>query len=76
MSLLDAMGGTSLVRLHRIVPPGCARIWIKPESENPTGSAEDSMARVAIERAEADGCLRIGGTVVEFTGGSAVRCKS
>src|SRR5687768_10157965 len=70
MSILDAIGNTSLVRLERIVPPGHARILVKLEGGNPTGSMKDRMAKAVIAAAEADGRLRPGGTVVEYTGGS------
>lgn len=70
MNILDAIGHTSLVPLRRVVPAGSAEIFVKLEWENPTGSMKDRMARAAIERAEADGRLRPGGTVVEYTGGS------
>jgi cysteine synthase A len=70
VEVLAAIGDTSLVRLRRVVPPGCARILAKLEWENPTGSLKDRMARAVVERAEADGRLRPGGTVVEYTGGS------
>ncbi len=70
MSVLDAIGDTSLVRLHKVVPPDCARILVKLEWENPTGSMKDRMAQAVISRAEADGRLRPGGTVIEYTGGS------
>lgn len=70
MSVLDAIGGTSLVRLRRVVPDGCAEVWAKLEWENPTGSMKDRMALAVITRAEADGRLLPGGTVVEYTGGS------
>ena len=70
MDILDAIGNTPLVRLRKVVPPGCAEIWVKLEWENPTGSLKDRMARAVIERAEADGRLKPGGTVVEYTGGS------
>ncbi len=68
--VLDAVGSTSLVRLRRVVPEGCAAILAKLEWENPTGSMKDRMAQAVIGRAEADGRLRPGGTVVEYTGGS------
>src|SRR5204863_1833440 len=42
----------------------------KLEWENPTGSMKDRMARAVLERAEQDGRLEPGGTVVEYTGGS------
>jgi cysteine synthase A len=70
MTILDAIGNTSLVRLERIVPPGHARILVKLEGGNPTGSMKDRMAKAVIAAAEADGRLGPGGTVVEYTGGS------
>jgi cysteine synthase A len=70
MNILDAIGNTSLVRLQRVVPPGCADIFVKLEWENPTGSMKDRMALAVISRAEQDGRLRPGDTVVEYTGGS------
>jgi cysteine synthase A len=45
-------------------------VFVKLEWENPTGSLKDRMARAVISRAEADGRLQRGGTVVEYTGGS------
>lgn len=70
MDILDAIGNTSLVRLRKVVPPGCADILVKLEWENPTGSVKDRLARALISRAEEDGRLRPGDTVVEYTGGS------
>jgi cysteine synthase A len=59
-----------MVRLRKVVPPGCADIWVTLEWENPTGSMKDRMAEAVISRAEADGRLKPGDTVVEYTGGS------
>jgi cysteine synthase len=70
MDILDAIGNTSLVRLRKVVPPGCAAIYAKLEWENPTGSVKDRMALAVISRAEADGRLKPGDTVLEYTGGS------
>jgi len=70
MHVLDAIGNTSLVRLGKLCPPHGAATLAKLESENPTGSMKDRMARAVIERAEQDGRLVPGGTVVEYTGGS------
>ena len=70
MDILNAVGNTSMVRLRRVVPPGCANIFVKLEWENPTGSVKDRMARAVISRAEAGGRLLPGDTVVEYTGGS------
>lgn len=68
--ILSRIGGTALLPLRRIVPPDGARLLLKLESENPTGSMKDRMALAMIEAAEADGRLRPGGSVVEYTGGS------
>jgi cysteine synthase len=70
MSILDAIGNTSMVPLRKVVPPGCASIVVKLEWENPTGSLKDRMAHAVISRAEEDGRLKPGYTVVEYTGGS------
>lgn len=70
MHILQAIGNTSLVQLRRVVPPGCAAVHVKLEWENPTGSLKDRMAEAVIGRAEEDGRLLSGDTVVEYTGGS------
>ena len=70
MDILRAIGNTSIVRLQRIVPPECAGVFAKLEWENPTGSVKDRMAQAVISRAEEDGRLKAGDTVVEYTGGS------
>ena len=69
-SMIDRIGNTPMVKLQRIVPDDCARILLKVESENPTGSIKDRMALAMIEAAEADGRLQPGGHVIEYTGGS------
>ena len=68
--ILQRIGNTSLLPLRNIVPANGARTLIKLENENPTGSMKDRMALAMIEAAEADGRLKPGGTVVEYTGGS------
>jgi cysteine synthase len=68
--ILARIGNTSLLPLRRIRPANGARILLKLESENPTGSMKDRMALAMIEAAEADGRLPAGGSVVEYTGGS------
>jgi cysteine synthase A len=70
MDILDAIGNTSMVRLRKVVPANGAALFAKLEWENPTGSMKDRMARAVISRAEKDGRLRQGDTVVEYTGGS------
>jgi cysteine synthase A len=68
--ILHCIGYTSLLALRNIAPENGARILLKLESENPTGSMKDRMALAMIEAAEADGRLRAGGSVVEYTAGS------
>lgn len=70
MSVLDAIGHTPLVELRRLVPEDAARVVLKLEFANPTGSMKDRFALAAIAAAERDGRLRPGGTVVEYTGGT------
>jgi cysteine synthase A len=70
MDILYAIGNTSMVRLQRVVPPGCADLLVKLEWENPTGSLKDRMALAVISRASEDGRLKPGDTVIEYTGGS------
>jgi cysteine synthase len=68
--ILHCIGNTSLVSLRHVVPENGVRILLKLESENPTGSMKDRMALAMVEAAEADGRLKKGGSVVEYTGGS------
>jgi cysteine synthase A len=68
--MLSMIGRTGLFPLEHIVPEESARILVKLEYQNPTGSMKDRMALAMIEAAEADGRLRPGGSVVEYTGGS------
>jgi cysteine synthase len=67
---LSAIGDTPVVRLARLAGDECAEVWVKMEAANPTGSYKDRMALAMIEAAEADGRLRPGQLVVEYTGGS------
>lgn len=68
MNLLDAIGNTPLVHLRPT--DGAGKVLAKLEWENPSGSIKDRMALAVITRAEADGRLQPGDTVVEYTGGS------
>ncbi len=70
MGALDAIGNTSLVRLRKVAPAGAAAVLVKLEWENPTGSFKDRMALEVIARAERDGRLKPGDTVIDYTGGS------
>jgi cysteine synthase A len=70
MDVLHAIGDTSMVRLRKVVPADGADILVKLEWENPTGSLKDRMALAVVSRAEEDGRLKPGDTIVEYTGGS------
>ena len=69
-TILGTIGHTPLVKLSRIVPAGCAQIYVKLEYFNPTGSYKDRMALSIIEEAEKRGDIRPGMHIVEYTGGS------
>ena len=67
---ISAIGRTPVVRLGRMAGDTGAEVWVKLEAANPTGSYKDRMALAMIEAAEADGRLRPGQPVVEYSGGS------
>ncbi|MFJ1460238.1 PLP-dependent cysteine synthase family protein [Nocardia sp. N2S4-5] len=73
-SLIDTLGNTPLVGLRRLSPKwdgdDHVRLWAKLEDHNPTGSIKDRPALRMIERAEADGTLRPGCTILEPTSGN------
>jgi cysteine synthase A len=71
-SALDLIGSTPVVRLSRLpqLSGVRAQVWAKLESLNPGGSVKDRICRAMIERAERDGLLRPGGTIIEPTSGN------
>src|SRR6185312_13828647 len=69
-SPLAAVGNTPLVRLPRLSPSAEVSVWAKLEDRNPTGSVKDRPALHMIERAEADGVLTPGCTILEPTSGN------
>jgi cysteine synthase B len=69
-SPLAAVGNTPLVRLPRLSPSDGVSVWAKLEDRNPTGSVKDRPALHMIERAEADGVLTPGCTILEPTSGN------
>ncbi|MGZ8604357.1 MAG: PLP-dependent cysteine synthase family protein [Actinomycetota bacterium] len=69
-SLLDAVGRTPLVRLHRVAPDGL-ELFAKIEWYGPTGSVKDRIYREMLARAEDRGALRPGMTIIECTTGNA-----
>ena len=68
--IVQAIGNTPLVELRRLSPKPGVRIYAKLESYNPTGSVKDRVARSMIERAEEDGLIRPGQTILEPTSGN------
>ena len=68
-SILDTIGRTPVVRLHRIAPPHVT-LYAKVEAFNPGGSVKDRLALAIILDAEARGQLKPGDTVVEATSGN------
>ena len=69
-SLLDLVGQTPLVELTRLIPDSRARIFAKLESQNPTGSIKDRVAKLMIESAEETGELEPGRQLLEPTSGN------
>jgi cysteine synthase A len=69
-SALAAIGDTPMIELRQVPVPGGARVFLKLESANPTGSYKDRKALAMIEQAEQRGSLRPGMRVIEYTGGS------
>jgi cysteine synthase B len=69
-SLLDSLGHTPLVGLPNLSPSPDVRLWAKLEDRNPTGSIKDRPAFAMVERAEAEGLLTPGCTVLEPTSGN------
>jgi [CysO sulfur-carrier protein]-thiocarboxylate-dependent cysteine synthase len=79
-SLLDSLGRTPLVGLPHLSPSPEVRLWAKLEDRNPTGSVKDRPAIAMVEKAEAEGLLTPGCTVLEPTSGNtgislAMVCK-
>ena len=68
--ITELVGETPLLRLRRVVPAGAAELYAKLEYLNPGGSVKDRAAIGIIHRAEEEGRLRPGSTIVEATAGN------
>ena len=68
--ITQLVGETPMLQLKRLVPAGSADVFAKLEYLNPGGSVKDRAAIGIIRRAEEDGSLRPGGTIVEATAGN------
>lgn len=69
-TILTAIGHTPLVKLNKLVGPNDATVLVKCEFMNPGASIKDRMALYIIEKAEREGKLKPGGTIVENTSGN------
>ena len=69
-AITDLVGATPMLRLKRLVPAGSADIFAKLEYLNPGGSVKDRAAIGIIRKAEQEGKLAPGGTIVEATAGN------
>src|SRR3954467_4389480 len=69
-SVLGTIGWTPLIRLHRVTRGVRTPVYAKAEFFNPGGSVKDRIGMPIIERAEREGQLRPGGTIVEATSGN------
>ncbi|TFD60383.1 cystathionine beta-synthase [Cryobacterium sp. Hh38] len=69
-TILDLIGDTPLVKLHKVTAGLTATVLVKLEYLNPGGSAKDRIAVRIIDAAERDGFLKPGGTIVEPTSGN------
>ncbi len=67
-NIVATIGNTPLVRLARIHPPG--NLVAKIEHMNPGGSVKDRIGMPMIVRAEVNGWLKPGGTIIESTSGN------
>ncbi len=69
-NITELVGETPMLRLRRMPPPGAADVFVKLENLNPGGSVKDRAAIGMIQRAEAEGRLKPGATIVEATAGN------
>ncbi|HEY9512960.1 MAG TPA: cysteine synthase A [Rhodanobacter sp.] len=68
-SILDTIGNTPIIKLHRLAP-GHVEMYVKVEAFNPAGSVKDRLALAIILDAEQRGLLKPGQTVIEATSGN------
>jgi cystathionine beta-synthase len=69
-NILQAVGRTPLVRMHKLVGPNEAAVYAKCEFMNPGGSIKDRMALYILDKAEREGRIKPGSTIVENTSGN------
>ncbi|WP_105976288.1 cysteine synthase A [Staphylococcus simulans] len=69
-NIVQLIGDTPVVKLNNIVPEDAADVYVKLEYQNPGGSVKDRIALAMIERAEQEGKIKPGDTIVEPTSGN------
>ena len=69
-NVLESIGNTPLIKLHKVVEGVKATVFAKVETFNPGNSIKDRMALKMIEDAEKAGLLKPGGTIIEGTSGN------
>src|SRR5438876_5418367 len=69
-NIVELTGGTPMLHLARLTSPGAGEVYAKLEYLNPGCSVKDRAAIGMIRRAEQQGLLRAGGTIVEATAGN------
>jgi len=70
-SVLELIGGTPLLALNHVVESGSARVLVKLENRNPSGSVKDRIALAVVENAERQGLISAGSTLVWATSGNS-----
>jgi cysteine synthase B len=70
MNILDTIGNTPLVKIQKLNPNPRVNIFAKLEGFNPTGSIKDRIALYMVEKAEKEGILKKGKTIIEPTSGN------
>lgn len=69
-NMTELIGNTPVVKLNRVVPEDAAEIYVKLEMFNPSRSVKDRAASNMIKRAEENGQIRPGQTIIEPTSGN------
>ncbi|WP_017549325.1 cysteine synthase A [Salinicoccus carnicancri] len=69
-SIVDLIGDTPVVKLNKVVPEGAADVFVKLEMFNPSKSVKDRAAFAMLKKAEEDGLVEPGGTIIEPTSGN------
>ena len=69
-NITQIIGGTPVVKLRNVVDDNAADVYVKLEYQNPGGSVKDRIALAMIEKAEREGKIKPGDTIVEPTSGN------